>query len=228
MKLILLDIDGTIMDSGGAGMRSLDIAFSELFSIPEAFKGIAMAGRTDLQILQEGLRKHGLPSDNGEIPALMQAYVKNLRKELPRNERKHLKPGIREALEAVVNEGERYLMGLLTGNIEEGARIKLGSFDLNPFFASGAFGDDHEDRDMLLPIAVKRFEALSGQSIEFSSCIIIGDTPKDVQCARPYGAACIAVATGPYSRQDLLDAEADLVMDDLGETSLLMEALGDL
>ncbi|MFA5353840.1 MAG: HAD family hydrolase [Thermodesulfovibrionales bacterium] len=227
MKLILFDIDGTIMDSGGAGSRSLDLAFKELFSIPKAFSGITMAGKTDLQIMQEALRKHNLPSENGAIPAVMEVYLRNLKREIG-NDEKHLKPGIREALEAIRKEGDRYIMGLLTGNIEEGARIKLDTFDLNPYFPSGAFGNDHEDRNMLLPIAVKRFEALTGRAIEHRNCIIIGDTPRDVHCAKPYGAACIGVATGPYPKQDLVEAGADAVMDDLSRTAHLLEAIGDL
>jgi len=106
-------------------------------------------------------------------------------------------------------------MGLLTGNIEKGARIKLEAFSLNSYFPSGAFGSDHEDRRFLLPIALRRFSKIFKTEISFNQCIIIGDTPRDVECAKPYGAKVIAVATGPYSEEELIKTEADLVVRDL-------------
>ncbi|HAK89715.1 MAG: hypothetical protein A2077_02345 [Nitrospirae bacterium GWC2_46_6] len=221
MKLLLFDIDGTIMDSGGAGTRSLDLAFEHVLSIPHAFEGISMAGKTDIQIIREGLEKHNIPSSNGAVPAVLEAYVRFLSTEI-NNQRKHLKPGIREVLEIVKGQ---YGLGLLTGNIEKGARIKLAQFSLNEYFPSGAFGSDDEDRNMLLPIAIERFRELENRHIDFSDCVIIGDTPRDVQCAKPYGAFTIGTATGPYPADALIKAGADAVFQDLSDTAAFLSAL---
>jgi len=222
MRLVLFDIDGTLIDSGGAGVRSLDLALNDLFSIENGFHGISMAGKTDTQIIKEGIIKHGL-SANGTIDAVIKAYLNYLRREI-NNDRKHVKPGIYEVLEELKPLQDLGL-GLLTGNIEEGARIKLEPFRLNEYFPAGAFGSDDEDRNNLLPIAVKRFEELFQQKIEADNCIIVGDTPRDVECAHIYGAMCIAVATGPYSYDDLIEAGADYVVHDLSDQKSLLHFL---
>ena len=222
MRLVLFDIDGTLIDSGGAGVRSLDLALKDLFSIENGFHGISMAGKTDTQIIKEGIMKHGL-SANGTIDAVIKAYLNYLRREI-NNDRKHVKPGIYEVLEELKPLQDLGL-GLLTGKIEEGARIKLEPFRLNEYFPAGAFGSDDEDRNNLLPIAVKRFQELFQQKIEADNCIIVGDTPRDVECAHIYGAMCIAVATGPYSYDDLIEAGADYVVDDLSDQKILLHFL---
>jgi phosphoglycolate phosphatase len=219
MRLVLFDIDGTLIDSGGAGTRSLNNAFRDLFSIEDAFLGIRMAGKTDTEIIKEGLLKHGISKD-GNLDAVVSAYLENLEKEI-QNNRKHLKPGISELLEHISTKSDVGL-GLLTGNIEPGARIKLESFDLNRYFSSGAFGSDDEDRNNLLPIAVKRFEKLFQKNIKIDNCIIVGDTPRDVACAHIYNAFCIGVATGPYSFEELVEAGADIVVKDLSDHSELL------
>ena len=224
MKLILFDIDGTIMDSGGAGTRSMDIAFKELFSVDNAFRDISMAGKTDVEILKEGLKRHNLPSDNGVIPAFISAYVKNLARDID-NPKKVIKPGIAELL-GMLSERDGIRLCLLTGNLEEGARIKLKSIGVDRYFPFGAFGSDHEDRNMLLPIAADKFKGLYKEGISFKDCIIIGDTPKDVECARPYGAKAIAVATGPYSMDILNNTGADMVLKDLSNPNEFLRFIG--
>lgn len=220
MRLILFDIDGTLIDSGGAGVRSLDLALKDLFSIENGFHGISMAGKTDTQIIKEGLTKHGI-STNGTIDAVIKAYLKNLQKEI-QNDRKHVKPGIYEVLE-VLKTLQDLGLGLLTGNLEQGARIKLEPFKLNKYFPSGAFGSDDEDRNNLLPVAIRRFEELFQRQIEVDNCIIVGDTPRDVECAHIYGAMCVAVATGPYSFDALVEAGADYVVRDLSDQNILLQ-----
>lgn len=222
MRLILFDIDGTLIDSGGAGTRSLDLALKELFSIDNAFQGISMAGKTDTQIIKEGLLKHGIQV-NGNIDAVITAYLKYLRKEI-NNDRKHVKPGIYNllyTLSFIKDIGS----GLLTGNLESGARIKLEPFKLNEYFPSGAFGSDDEDRNNLLPVAVKRFEELFRRKIDIDNCIVVGDTPRDVECAHIYGAMCIGVATGPYPIDTLIEAGADYVVQDLSDQNTLLQFL---
>jgi phosphoglycolate phosphatase-like HAD superfamily hydrolase len=219
MRLVLFDIDGTLIDSGGAGTRSLNSAFQELFSLEDAFQGIRMSGKTDSEIIKEALSKHKISID-GNLDAVVNTYLKNLEKEI-QNKRKHVKPGVHELLEHL--SSKRHIgLGLLTGNLEPGARIKLESLDLNRYFSSGAFGSDDEDRNNLLPIAAKRFEELFRESIEIDNCIIVGDTPRDVACAHIYQALCIGVATGSYSFEELVEAGADCVVKDLSDHSELL------
>lgn len=218
MRLVLFDIDGTLIDSGGAGTRSLNLVFQELFSLEGAFKGIPMAGKTDSEIIKEGLIKNNLLI-NSNFDAVVRAYLKSLRIEI-KNDRKHVKPGVHNLLRKLSMESNVGL-GLLTGNFEAGARIKLEPFNLNVYFQTGAFGSDDEDRNNLLPIAVERFEELYKRKIEIDNCIIVGDTPRDVECAHTYQAFCIGVATGLYSFEELVEAGADYVVRDLSDSSAL-------
>ena len=222
MRLILFDIDGTLIDSGGAGVRSLDLALKELFSIDNGFQGISMAGKTDTQIIKEGLIKHGMSAD-GNVGRIIKAYLVHLTEEITNNG-KHVKPGIYAVLDKLKQRREPGV-GLLTGNLERGARIKLEPFGLNKYFSTGAFGSDDEDRNNLLPIAVNRFEELFKIKIELDGCVIVGDTPRDVECANIYGAMCIGVATGPYSAADLIKAGADYVFEDLSNSDSLFRSL---
>lgn len=217
-KLILFDIDDTLMSAGGAGTRSMNLAFHALFGIKDAFKGIPMAGRTDPQIMKEGLKFHGLPYMDGNVGKMKEVYLKFLEHEI-NNPLRHLKPGIKETL-SLLHDMDM-VIGLLTGNLEKGAEIKLGAFGLNDYFLDGAFGSDDEDRDKLLPIAIGKF-AQKGFWFYPKDCIVVGDTPRDVQCAKIHGACCIAVATGPYSKENLLNTDADIVIDSLAKTGEYM------
>lgn len=218
-KLVLFDIDGTLIHTGGAGTRSMNMAFQELFSIKDAFQDISMAGKTDRQIMKEGLETHGFNNTDGNLGNMVNTYLKFLQVEMDNPWRK-LKPGIMEVLNRI--KEEKMSLGLLTGNLEKGAGIKLKAFGLNEYFPDGAFGSDHEDRDMLLPIALEKFSR-KGLNFSAADCIIIGDTPRDVQCAKIHGALCIAVATGPYSKKDLLNTDADIVFDSLADVDRCME-----
>ncbi len=210
-KLLLFDIDGTLIDTGRAGTRALDRVFLNHFSISDAFKGIRMAGKTDIQIIRECLRVHALPDGVDKINEVVRIYIDLLSEEIE-NPWRSVMPGVVELLETLKTDG--IPIGLLTGNIEEGARIKLNALGLDRYFPAGAFGSDHEDRDMLLPIAVSRFSDL-GINVPPERCIVIGDTPRDVRCARVHGASCIAVSTGSYSKEALMEAGADIVLESL-------------
>ena len=222
MKYILFDIDGTLIDSGGAGTRSLDLAFEDTFSVPGAFKTIRMAGKTDMQILREGLKLHGI-GVNGAVPAFFETYIRHLRNTI--DEKKgQVKPGIKKALE-VLKSDNGSILGLLTGNIREGAMVKLRAFGLDSYFQTGAFGDDSEDRNKLLPVAVEKLYERTSLKVGFRDCVVIGDTPRDIECSKPYGAFAVAVATGPYEYGVLADAGADVVFEDLSDTEKFISAL---
>jgi phosphoglycolate phosphatase-like HAD superfamily hydrolase len=225
VRLILFDIDGTLISSGGAGTKSMDMAFEDLFGISGAFREISMAGKTDLQIIREGLCLHAQMTSDGVIPKAQKAYLSHLSGEIHRTTSKHLKPGILSALQALRQTPEEYSLGLLTGNLQEGARIKLKAFGIYDYFLSGAFGSDNEDRNKLLPIVVDRFSVILNRRFSYQQCIIVGDTPRDVDCAKPYGARCLAVATGPYNAEELQSAGADFVMTDLSDTQAFLETI---
>lgn len=223
-KLVLFDIDETLIDSGKAGIRALNRAFMELFDIKDAFKKIRMSGKTDTQIMREGLRGHGLPEMDGEVELVIQKYLSTLREEIENPWRK-VKSGVFEFLDALIKNSVP--IGLLTGNLETGARIKLKPFGLDRYFPAGAFGSDDEDRDMLLPIAIRKFSQL-GVNTTPERCIIIGDTPRDVRCSKIHNAHSIAVATGPYNKESLTDAGADLVVESLTEKETCLSFINKL
>jgi len=216
MKLILFDIDGTLMDSGGAGTKAIETAISEVLKIPRgslARSKVPMAGKTDPQILKEILGMLEISYDNELLESILLSYLKHLGKEINTNG-KRLKPSVIELLDWLRGIDNTHI-GLLTGNIEQGARIKLSSFGIWDRFCFGAFGSDNEDRNKLLPEALRRFKSLTGKEVTFRDCIVIGDTPRDVECSKPYGAYALAVATGPYDKQSLQETEANAVIQDL-------------
>lgn len=225
-KLILFDIDGTLISSGGAGTRSLNKAFEEIFSIPDGFKGVRMAGKTDIEIMREGMKRHKIEPEEGLIKRMVEGYIRHLRSEIHNNGR-HLKPGIKEVI-GLLKDTERVYLGLLTGNLEEGARIKLEPFGINPYFPFGAFGSDNEDRNKLLPIALKKFSDIYKISLRPEDTIVIGDTPRDVACSKPFGAYSVVVATGPYSFEELQNSEADLVLKDLKDQKRLIDSINSI
>jgi len=207
-KLFLFDIDGTLITTGGAGTRAMNLAFENLFGIKDAFKHIKMAGKTDIQIMKEGMSKHGIFMNHGNLKNMKEMYLYYLAREI-NNPYKGPKPGVLGTLNRLREEG--HLIGLLTGNLKEGARIKLGACGIYHYFIDGAFGSDHEDRDALLPIAIEKFRK-RGYEFSINDCVIVGDTPRDVRCAKVHNAFCIAVATGPYSIEELSVSGADVVI----------------
>lgn len=227
MKLILFDIDGTLMRSGGAGFRAMERAFTELFGVRDVTRGIVPHGKTDPLILREILGREGLGkgSERQTMDALQALYERFLPEEMPSSPAV-LMPGVRELLGALAAAKDT-LLGLLTGNFERGARVKLERFGLNHHFPFGAFGSDDGDRDRLPAIAVARAEALTGRHIGLGAHVsIIGDTPRDVACALSSGALPVGVATGGFSVAELEAAGAAVVFPDLTDTAAVLAALG--
>ena len=218
---VLFDIDGTLITLNGAGSRSLNRAMEDLFGIPEGFREIHFAGKTDFQIIREGLRKFDLPDGDDFLHSLLDRYLDYLRIEVASG-RGRVKEGVKALLETL-HELTGVYLGLLTGNVEAGARLKLNTFGLIRFFQAGAFGDDSEDRNLLLPFAIKRLLDSQSISVNYEQCVVIGDTPSDVLCAQIHGASSIAVATGTHSPEQLKKTTADLVLSDLSNTEQIVE-----
>ena len=224
-SLILFDIDGTLVLTGGAGGRAMSLAFQEIFGVRDALSGISMAGRTDAWILADALTAHNIASDPKALVRFREAYLRHLTIELDKpGARKGLMPGVRELLDVLRRRDDVYV-ALLTGNYEEGARIKLEYFDLWRYFPCGAFGDDAPQRDGLVSKALERIAASGGPSFSAADAVVIGDTPLDVACAAFCGARSIAVATGSHSVEELRAAGADVVMQDLSNTHEVVAAI---
>lgn len=221
--VLLFDIDGTLVLTGGAGGRAMSRAFADLFSVDDAFLGIPMAGRTDSWILADAASAHGVPLDR--LSQFREIYLQHLVTELAKpGPRKGVMPGVRALLDALAGRADVYL-ALLTGNYEAAARVKLEYFDLWRYFKCGAFGDAAPDRNGLLPKALTRIRECGGPAVGPSQAVVIGDTPLDVACAAASGARSIAVATGGYAVDTLRSAGADVVFEDLSDTQAILEAI---
>jgi phosphoglycolate phosphatase len=222
-KIILFDIDGTLVLTGGAGVRAMTRAFEELFTISDAFRGIPMFGRTDAGILFDAAAAHGVAT--GELARFRAVYLAHLATEVGKpGSRKGIMPGVRPLLDSLANRSDVYL-ALLTGNYEDAARVKLEYFDLWRYFRCGAFGDDAPDRNSLLPKALDRIRECGGPDVGPADVVVIGDTPLDVACAAVAGARSIAVATGSYDVDALRSTGADVVLTDLSDEADVLRAL---
>jgi phosphoglycolate phosphatase len=197
-------------------------AFDELFSIPDAFRAVPMAGRTDTGILTDAAAAHAIPANSPVLARFPGTYLQHLTRELDKpGPRKGIMPGVRQLLDVLSARDDVHL-GLLTGNYEASAQLKLQYFDLWRYFRGGAFGDDAPERNRLLPRAVAHVAQCGGPAVEAREAVVIGDTPLDVACAQASGARSIAVATGNYSVDDLRAAGADVVFEDLSDTPAVL------
>ena len=224
--LILFDIDGTLLLSGRAGLRAMTRAFDQTFGITDAFAGEHFGGRTDSYLVSKALRNAGLPDTPEQHERFRQKYIPLLAEEIehPGTGHKGLMPGARELLEALHDHHHLHL-ALLTGNYRETAEIKLQHFELWDFFEWGAFANDSADRNELVAIARSRAETYDIPSDAIARVIVIGDTPHDIECARVAGAKSIAVATGGFTIEQLKEAGADEVLQDLSDTQAVLALL---
>jgi phosphoglycolate phosphatase len=226
-KLILFDIDGTILLTAGAGRRAIVAALGEEVGDTAAFGRVRFDGKTDPQIVTELLEAAGHPGPHASdrVSAICRRYVELLANELERHTgRTTVMPGVHPLLDRL--EAEGVVLGLLTGNVAQGAALKLRSAGLDPSrFRVGAYGSDSAHRPDLPPIAARRAAAYFGRVPAGPEVVIIGDTPADIACGECIDARAVAVATGGYSVADLAACGPHAVFEDLSETHRVIDAI---
>lgn len=215
MKLLLFDVDLTLVNSGGSGRRAMTQAFATLFNRSNGFDSVDFAGRTDPLILKDALAGNGLQWSPEKEENFKETYFNLLKTEIEKpHAGKKIEPGIPEVLQAL-SAKEDILLGLLTGNWKQGAQIKLAYFGILSHFKMGVFADDSENREALPHLAVQRCQEEFSTSFPPENVYVVGDTPLDVACARPLGAKSVAVATGFFSFDQLADSNPDYLFRDL-------------
>ncbi|NVJ22723.1 MULTISPECIES: HAD family hydrolase [Myxococcus] len=225
--VLLFDIDGTLVTTGGAGRRAMDRAFEQLHGRRDACDSFHMSGMTDRGIVRTALRIIGVEDTEAAIDAGIAAYLAYLADEIQKVEdaRYRVFPGMREAVLAA--RGRRgFAVGLGTGNVRDGARLKLERVGIHDQFAFGGFGCDHENRVELIRRGAEAGAATLGVPREQCRVVIIGDTPKDVDAALGIGAECIGVGTGTFTAEALLQAGAHAAFPDFSHREALPTLLG--
>ena len=227
MRVVLFDIDGTILKSGGVGRIAMERALITVFGTSGS-TDYRYDGKTDRQIVRESMRLDGLSDEqiDKEMDRLLDAYVSNLHEELESpNRNVVIFPGVPELFDALEQE-PMVTLGLLTGNIHEGAKAKLGAAGIDiTRFKVNAFGSDHEDRPELPEIARLRAHEFLGREVAGDRVIVIGDTPADIRCGEAIGAKAIGVATGRFSTEELASHGAYAVFENLADTNAVMEKI---
>lgn len=200
-KLLLWDIDGTLIWGGGGGERALVIAMDETFGIEADLTAIDYSGRTDKRIGEMLMQHYNIPITPERVHDFIESYLKHLAEQMPLGETL-IHPGVLDILETM-HAREDILQGLLTGNMVRGAQIKLEHFNLWHFFTFGGFADDSPIRNEIAPHAFRRGIEKAGYDFPPESVYVVGDTPHDIECGKIIGANTIAVATGTYNLQAL-------------------------
>ncbi len=231
-RVILFDIDGTLIKavrrSEYRGM--IHDMLIDIFGTYGRIGEVDFAGKTDLAIYREALEPAGVSLDviRERLPVVERAMVEMLDHLASTGEVFRLCPGVRELLDALIDDS-RYVTSLLTGNVERLAFAKLRVAGIGNYFnVRGAFGSDAEDRDHLPAIAAERINRLLERNLDPQQFIIIGDTPRDISCARHFGARVLAVASGPHSVASLAEFQPDVVLEDLSDTDRVMKLLSDV
>ncbi len=223
-KLILWDIDGTLIVSQGAGVRAMERAFTQCFGLPADLSKIEWAGRTDSWITGEVLRHNGLPPTPENCHTYLEAYLALLPGELRDGPQGRVLPGVLELLETLRGRTD-LAQGLLTGNVRRGAEYKLTHYKVWHFFEFGAFADDSPRRNDLGPHALRRASALHRHAFTPDRTFIIGDTPHDIECGKVIGARTIAVATGHHTVAELAAHAPDAVFPDFADTAAFLRVI---
>jgi phosphoglycolate phosphatase-like HAD superfamily hydrolase len=219
VRLVLFDIDGTLIRTGGAGVQAFDRTFEEVFGLKDTAKSLKFSGRTDVSLVREGLKKHGIEPSESNFQKFFATYPLHLEqflKVLPGA----VLPGILPLIQQLYACENRPVIGLLTGNVRRGAELKLGHYGLWDRFETGAFADDNEDRNCIASVAKVRGEEMLGQKLDGSEVVVIGDTPLDIACGNSIGAKVLAVATGIHSRAELLAEHPAWAVETVSEVGL--------
>jgi phosphoglycolate phosphatase len=226
VRLFLFDIDGTLVRARGAGRAAIQRALEKTYGTAGPIDDYDFRGKTDPRIVHDLLKAAGVPEAvvTAGLPACFDHYVQELDALVGDGARVDVMPGVADLVRALSARDDA-LVGLLTGNIEAGARVKLRPTGLWPYFRVGAFGSDDADRRRLPAVACARAQALVGREFPFERVTIIGDTPLDVDCARACGALAVAVATGFHAADELAACRPDLLFGDFAEVDAVLRAL---
>jgi phosphoglycolate phosphatase-like HAD superfamily hydrolase len=223
-RLLLWDIDGTLISTGAAGQRAIVLATAQRFGGSGDLDGVEIAGRTDTGIAHQIFAKHGEPVTEESMRLFLDLYLEILAHELPRSKGRVL-PGVLELLKRAESRPDTVL-GLLTGNLRRGAQLKLEHYQLWHFFAFGAFADDHHDRNELGAFALKRAQEETGGEFGPEQVDVIGDTGHDIACGKAFGARTIAIATGSWPGERLAQYAPAFLFDDLSNVDDVITTLG--
>lgn len=216
VRLVLFDIDGTLVHTGGAGVKAFAKVFASEFGVSDGFERLKFAGRTDVSLVREFFGFHGIAPSQVNFERFFEVYVFWLDHILS-GSRTEMCPGVWETIHALKRLETPPVLGLLTGNIRLGAEIKLRHFGLWDQFETGAFADDHEERDRIAGIARRRGESVLGEPLADDEVLVIGDTPLDIRCGRAIRAKVLAVATGGATLGDLIQHQPDWAVADLNQ-----------
>jgi phosphoglycolate phosphatase-like HAD superfamily hydrolase len=222
-KLILWDIDGTLVLTSGAGMGALDRAFQKIHGRKPDLSKLDLSGRTDQWIAAQVLEHNQLPVTPAAIHTYLEAYLESLHAEVTTREGRVL-PGILQLLELFHKRAD-VAQGLLTGNLHRGARIKLEHYQVWHYFAFGAFGDDSPRRNDLGPHALRRAKEKHAVDFAPERTFVIGDTPHDIECGKAIGAKTIGVATGRFSVADLQEHSPTATFADFSDTAAFLRVI---
>ena len=216
IRLVLFDIDGTLVHTGGAGVKAFAKVFADEFNAHDGLEKLKFAGRTDVSLVREFFKIHGIAETPDHFARFFERYVLWLDHILSHSQTEAC-PGVWEMLADIKALPQPPLLGLLTGNIVLGAEIKLRHFNLWKEFTTGAFADDAEDRDEIAAAAKKRGSRVLGKKLRDEEVLVIGDTPLDIRCGRAIGAKVLAVATGGATLEELQRHKPDWAVNDLRE-----------
>lgn len=226
MKILLFDIDGTILDTGGAGGQSISEAMAAYAKVTlEEVPPLDLAGTTDTLVWKDLLSHFGLSNTEEARTQLSEMYLSRLAENLGKGDfRPKLCPGVADLIPMLALRQD-CLLGLLTGNMEKGAYVKLEPFDLGAYFSFGAFGDEHEKRAELATMAAARGAELIEEGSGVTQTVVIGDTPRDIACAKAAGLLSLAVATGNFSSSELKSHSPTYLLENLSDSAEVLEAL---